>query len=58
MRAFYLLGALLLPGCGGGYDRHDPPTVDTHNVDPVRYNKDLADCTDESALTDSSVLVE
>jgi hypothetical protein len=23
------------------------PTVDTRNVDPVKYNKDLADCTDE-----------
>jgi hypothetical protein len=47
MKAFGLLTTLLLAGCGGGYDRYDPPTVDTRNVDPIRYNKDLADCTDK-----------
>jgi hypothetical protein len=47
MRKLLFISFLGLTSCGGGYDRYDPPTVDTRNVDPVRYNKDLADCTDE-----------
>lgn len=40
--------ALTLPlvACAGGYDRLTPPTVDLRNVDPVKYNNDVADCTD------------
>jgi hypothetical protein len=47
MRKLLFMSLLGLTSCGGGYDRYDPPTVDTRNVDPVRYNKDLADCTDD-----------
>jgi hypothetical protein len=46
MRSIGILAMLMLSNCGGGYDRLDPPTVDMRNVDPVKYNNDLADCTD------------
>jgi hypothetical protein len=47
MRNFLFMVLLGLTGCGASSDRYNPPTVDTRNVDPARYNKDLADCTDE-----------
>jgi hypothetical protein len=47
MRKLILISMLGLTNCAGGYDRLDPPTVDMRDVDPVKYNKDLADCTDE-----------
>jgi hypothetical protein len=47
MRRLLILTAMLgLNGCAI-YDRLDPPPVDTRNIDPVKYNQDLADCTDE-----------
>jgi hypothetical protein len=46
MRKLILVSMLGLTGCAG-YDRLDPPTVDMRDVAPVKYNKDLADCTDE-----------
>jgi hypothetical protein len=45
-RLLVLITMLGLNGCAG-YDRLDPPTVDMRNVDPVKHNQDLADCTDE-----------
>jgi hypothetical protein len=46
LRKLILISMLGLTGCAG-YDRLDPPTVDMRDVDPVNYNKDLADCTGE-----------
>lgn len=45
---FLLVISLALPlaGCGGGYNRLEGPVVNTRNMDPVKYNRDLADCTD------------
>lgn len=47
MRRLIFISLIGLKSCGGGYDRLDPPTVDMRDVDPVKYNKNLADCTDE-----------
>ena len=46
MRIVVIIALLALAACAGGYDRLTPPTVDRRNVDPVKYNKDVADCTD------------
>jgi hypothetical protein len=46
MRKLAFICLLGLTSCAS-IDRYDPPTVDTRNVDPTRYNNDLADCTDE-----------
>ena len=48
MRKLFFISILGLTSCAG-YDRLDPPTVDMRDVDPVKYNKDLADCTDEKS---------
>ena len=45
-RLLVLITILGLNGCAS-YDRLDPPTIDMRNVDPMKYNQDLADCTDE-----------
>jgi hypothetical protein len=39
------LAAAALAGCAG-YDRLEPPSVDLRGVDPVKHNRDVADCTD------------
>jgi len=38
--------AVVLSGCAAGYDRLEPPSVDLRGVDPVKHNRDVADCTD------------
>ncbi|MGP8267307.1 MAG: hypothetical protein ACLQOQ_15215 [Beijerinckiaceae bacterium] len=45
--SFLLIISFSVAGCGVGYDRLTPPVVDLRNVDPVKYNKDVADCTDK-----------
>jgi hypothetical protein len=35
---------LLLSGCAG-HDRLEGPVVDLAGVDPVKYNKDMGECT-------------
>jgi hypothetical protein len=42
-----VLTAIMLSGCSTGpsYDRLEGPTVDLAGVDPVKYNKDMGECT-------------
>jgi hypothetical protein len=42
-----LVSLLLLSGCSGGYDRYEPPSVETRGVDANKLNNDTADCVDE-----------
>jgi hypothetical protein len=45
MRSLILLSTLLLAGCGGGWNRLDPPLIDMSGVDRAKYDQDLAYCT-------------
>jgi hypothetical protein len=47
MRNALIVCYLTLSSCGGGYDRYEPPTVETRGVDANKLNNDTADCVDE-----------
>ena len=44
MRYLVLFAGLALASCGGGYERYEPPTVDSYGHSPEQLARDQHEC--------------